>query len=190
MRILSMDPGTTNYGATVLEAAIKDQELKVRVVGSSMLERPIRNPLYAAKEGRAYIANIFHLEYLYGPFDYVCAERFQSRGLKGKTVESVNIMLGLLITHYPQLELYTAGTWKNAFNRMNPDYPLDDVYNALKDINSGRKKVDRHEIHELDCSLMGQYHIAKLHNLVPFANLNGAKRIGAYLKHFDRSAKL
>lgn len=189
-RILSMDPGTTNYGVTVLDVLVKNNELKVKLIGSSMLERPIKNPLNASVEQRAYTANIYHLEHLYGPFDYVCAERFQSRGLKGKTVESVNIMIGTLLTMYPKVELYTAGTWKNAFNRLNEEYNLKEVYDDLKDVTAHRAKADRHQIHELDCALMGQYYAAKIFGLTPFANLEGAKRIGAFLRHFDSAPKL
>lgn len=191
MRILTMDPGTKCYGTSVLDVVVKNDELKVRIVAAGMLERPIQNPLNAAVEARAFKANIYHLEHLYGPFGLVCAERFQSRGLKGKTVESIGFMIGTLLDIFPNnLVLYTAGTWKNAFNRINTEHPLNDVYDDLKDLTAPKPKAERHQIHELDSSLMGQYHAAKHFGLTPFANMHGTKRITAYLKHFDSAAKL
>jgi len=190
MRILSMDPGTANYGVSISDMIVKDGELKVKVLGTQMLERPIKNPMSIKTEGRAFVSNIYHLEHLYGPFDLVCAERFQSRGLKGLSIESINMMIGKLHDIYPNIVLYTAGTWKNAFNRVNKDCSLNDTYDMLKVLSKPKSPKIRHQVHELDCTLMAQYHVAKQFDLIPFANLEGEARIISFLRHLDKSAKL
>lgn len=185
MRILSMDPGSPSYGMTVLDVALKGETLKVKIVGTGMMGSYIKDPA-CPKQKRAFEAAMWSLEHFYGPFDLVCAERFQSRGLKGKTIENINMMLGIMGTVYRDVQLYTASTWKNAYNRIQS---LDDTYQILKEKNAVIKKSLRtHHIHELDSSLMGQYCAAKHYGITPFTHLENRQE--HYVNHFMKSLKL
>ena len=140
--VLSMDPGTTNYAASILKIAPSGEKLKVRVVGTRLVENTIKVPADLVPESRAYISEIRHLEHLYGPFDLVVAERFQSRGLKGTTIEAINMMLGALAVTYPQLTIYTASTWKNSFNRkFENSNALKELYEDLKELTKPTPKA-------------------------------------------------
>lgn len=184
MRVLSMDPGTANFGITVLDAGKKGDKMGARIVGTCMFGHTIKVPT-SLPQHRAFRAAIWALEHHYGPFDLVCAERFQSRGLKGLAIESINMMLAIVGEVYPNATFYTASTWKNAFNRMDD---LNAVYNDLKEVNKEVKKSERHQIHEFDSSLMGMYCAAKHFDVTPFENIDG--RIDKYIQHFVNSEKL
>lgn len=190
--VLSMDPGTTNYAASVLRFA-PGPRLKMKVLGTKLVENTVRNPAALNVEYRRFMSEILILESEFGPFDLVVAERFQSRGLKGTTIESINMMLGVLATMYPQLALYTASTWKNSFNRrFNEDgvKALNELYDDLKALVKPQPKIERRTNHELDCSLMGIYHACKHLEVDPFECLDGKKRLAKFLRHFEASPKL
>tara|TARA_B100000700_G_scaffold88627_1_gene100006 strand:+ start:120711 stop:121289 length:579 start_codon:yes stop_codon:yes gene_type:complete len=188
--VLSMDPGTTNYAASILKIAPSGEKLKVRVVGTRLVENTIKVPADLVPESRAYISEIRHLEHLYGPFDLVVAERFQSRGLKGTTIEAINMMLGALAVTYPQLTIYTASTWKNSFNRkFENSNALKELYEDLKELTKPTPKAERLTVHELDCSLMGIYHACKELEYDPFECLSGG-RLEAFLNHIESRPRL
>jgi len=187
-----MDPGTTNYAASVIKLA-SSSRLKIRVMGTKLVYDTIKNPATIRNEYRSFMAEILSLESEFGPFDLVVAERFQSRGLKGITIESINMMLGILVTLYPQLHLYTASTWKNSFNRRFKEEdvkPLNELYDELKELVKPLPKAERKTVHELDCSLMGIYHACKHFDLEPFECLEGPNRLNSFLNHFESSPKL
>lgn len=193
LTVLSMDPGTSNYAASVLKFAPSPSRLKLRVMGTKLIEDTVRNPASLNIEYRKFMAEILSLEREFGPFDLVVAERFQSRGLKGITIESINMMLGILVTLYPQLHLYTASTWKNSFNRRfasEQDKPLNELYAELKEMVKPLPKLERKTPHELDCSLMGIYHTCKHLGEEPFECLEGGTRLFSFLEHFESSPKL
>jgi len=75
----------------------------------------------------------------------IVAERFQSRGLKGSLVESVNLMLGVILGTYRErsVRLITAATWKNRFQKAH-EVDLKNVY-----------KVCGAQPHQLDATLIG-----------------------------------
>lgn len=189
--VLSMDPGTTNYAASVIRLAQSGDKLKTRVVGTRLVGNTIIKPSEVVEEARAFRAEIYALEHLYGPFDLVVAERFQARGLKGTTIESINMMLGVLAVTYSNLTVYTASTWKNSFNRKfgNPA-ALKDLYEDLKELTKPTPKAERSTVHELDCTLMGIYHACKELDLDPFHMLEGKGKLEAFLKHFEAASRL
>jgi len=84
----------------------------------------------------------------------VIAERFQTRGLKGTTIEAISIMLGViaLYCHRNKIQfiLVTAATWKNQANRL---FKLDDFYVVGKDMGFTP--------HECDALIMGLYAASK-----------------------------
>lgn len=187
MIVLSLDPGTSNFAASVLRIGEREGKLKVRCIGSTMVPCTIKKPAEAGQEHQAFVQWIRDVSRDHGPFDLVVAERFQSRGHKGNTIESINMMLGILAYLYKdRLTLYTASTWKNSFNRaLGYKEALKDVYEEHAHLNRDVPKADRHTIHELDCTLMAVYHAAKHFNLVPFENVSDTKRLDTFIKHFD-----
>lgn len=188
--VLSMDPGTTNYAASVLKFSASGDKLKTKIVGTRLVENTVKQPSDLVREARAFRAEIMNLEHLYGPFDLVVAERFQSRGLKGLTIEGINMMLGVLAVTYPNLHLYTASTWKNSFNRKRSPDNLKDLYEDLKILTKPTPKAERPTVHELDCTLMGVYHACKHLGYDPFFMLESTKKTTAFLKHFEQASDL
>lgn len=80
--------------------------------------------------------------------DVLGIERYQGRGIKGKTGESVNMMIGLVLDRATSMSipwrLYTAALWKNWANRLltprdapRPKgsrryMPIEEVYSLAK----------------------------------------------------------
>lgn len=188
--VLSMDPGTSNYAASVLRVASDDTRMKVKVVGTRLVENTVKVPADLVPELRSYISEIRYLEHLYGPFDLVVAERFQSRGLKGTTIEAINMMLGALAVTYPELTIYTASTWKNAFNRKLDPFNLKDLYDDLKELVKPIPKAERSTVHELDCSLMGIYHACKELGFDTFHMFDTESKVTSFLNHFEQAPRL
>lgn len=180
--ILSMDPGVTNYAASVIRAKRVDDKLKIKVLGTKMVKntiRDIKSPQAETEEFRKEIRD------LYDKFDcsYIVAERFQTRGIKGKTIESICMMLGVLATQFQDADIInlTASTWKNQYNR---NLDLKDLYLDLKD-----KKSDK-EVHELDCTLMGIYRLCQIFDLPYFCNINTYRQEKSFLNHLVDASKL
>jgi hypothetical protein len=186
--ILSLDPGSVNFAASILRAKVIDGKLVVNVVGTKMIST-INNVLKAQEQANAFCNEIVELHNKYN-FTHIVAERYQTRGIKGKTVECINLMLGILLNEFNDLDVtfLTASTWKN---RYNSSLDLNDLYNDLKDAMASTKKSLRpKQVHELDCSLMGIYRLCALYNLPYFANVNTYKREQSFLNHFLESPKL
>jgi hypothetical protein len=146
-RILALDPGSTNMGISLIAVS---EDLRVKVIANSIITKPLHD-LVRVNGGRSeFLAEIARWVSYYDP-QAIAAERFQTRGIKGKTVEAVSIMLGLLGGKYEHLPLMlvTAGTWKNAFHRRF-DVELDDLY-----------KLTLTTPHQLDSILLGLYCMEK-----------------------------
>jgi len=184
LTILSMDPGTTNFAASIIRVASVGESLKTQVIGTRLVTNTIKVPGDLVREARAFRAEIFSLESSHGPFDLVVAERFQSRGLKGLTIESINMMLGVLATMFDSFTVYTAATWKNAFNRK---FNLKELYEIQKQLNKPIKKSERRTVHELDCTLMGLFHACKHLGYDPFSQIEDNDKLLKFLNHFDNS---
>lgn len=148
MRILSLDPGTTNYGLSVLNAGGG----KLRLEGSKTVKHRVTSMKDPLSQYKAYKKELREL----GAFDLVVAERFQARGNKGPTIECISVMLAALLEMYPGKTIFlTASTWKNRVNRI---FDLKDYYEDLKQAQVDVRPVsDRKTVHELDSSLMGLY---------------------------------
>ncbi len=181
MRILSGDPGKVNFALAVI-----DVKKKVQVVGTRMCANPVQHlHLDVVSEARAFMAELEYLNDNYGPFDGMCFERFQSRGLKGNTVEAISLMLGLLVIfaekHNIPIMLITASQWKNAFNKTM------DLKGLYADYKLTSKKSPK-AIHEFDASLQGLYFFFQQNDIVPFCNMD--KKILKYMDHFLKSPSL
>lgn len=182
-RIVSMDPGTRNFALSVIKAKAVDGQLKYRVEGSSMLNT--KNILHDMKTMQASIHRF--LDYLdpvlsSGVTDIVI-ERFQARGNKGPTIESICCMIGALAARYPHIQMtaYTAATWKNAYNRVSD---LKELYEDHKDLRKD-KSTSHIQIHQLDATLMGLYHAAKHYSLTPYQFITDLKTEKEVLARLD-----
>lgn len=113
-RILTCDPGTKNFGIACV--GVKDG--KPDVIANAVLT----NPMYELTSDVMRQRDLFTKEMrqwfkLYNP-NLVIAERFQTRGNGGPTIETVSLMLGLLGAFRKIPYKYViAGQWKNAFNK-------------------------------------------------------------------------
>jgi hypothetical protein len=143
-RLLALDPGSTNMGISILAV---NEDRKVKVVANSIITKPVHDLVCFNESRFEFLAEITRWIELYDP-QVIFAERFQPRGIKGKTVEAVNLMIGMLSGKYEDLDfmLVTAGTWKNAFHRRFKNHSLDHLY-----------KLTRTTPHALDSILLGLY---------------------------------
>lgn len=93
----------------------------------------------------------------------VTLERFQTRGLKGKTIECVSMMNSAIALYCMSVDvpvnLITAATWKNAVNRLNID--LLKVYELTKEVHGMTP-------HETDAIVMAIHTVSKSHEKVDF----------------------
>ncbi|AQT28694.1 hypothetical protein YOLOSWAG_216 [Erwinia phage vB_EamM_Yoloswag] len=176
MRILAGDPGKVNFALSVIEVNGRNLD----VLGTRMFKRPIQNLHYDMRQPtREFLKEIREINKLYGPFDAMCFERFQSRGLGGNTIEAISLMLGVLSAFALQqnipLDLITASQWKNAFNRHM------DLKGYYAEYNLTSKK-SRKAIHEFDASLIGVYTFYRHSNIKPFGGFN--KVIEPFVERF------
>lgn len=113
-RILTCDPGTRNFGI----ACVGVRGDKIDVIANSMLEHPITQLTNGFMgQRKAFREELIRWFDLYDP-DLVIAERFQTRGNGGPTIEVVSTMNALLGAIKPVPVKYViAGQWKNAFNK-------------------------------------------------------------------------
>lgn len=181
MRILSGDPGKVNFALSVI-----DVKKKVKVVGTRMCANPVKHlHLDVVAESQAFLAELEYLNDKYGPFDGVCFERFQSRGLKGNTVETISLMLGLIAVfahkHNIPVMFITASQWKNAFNKTM------DLKGLYADYKLTSKKSPK-AIHEFDACLQGLYFFYKRNNITPFAGMQ--PKILEFMQKFLESKQL
>lgn len=152
LNVLSFDPGTRNFGVfggTLFGAKTLH---KIRPKLSTMLENPIRSfgpELW--EDTKLFREEIRQLVLTVRP-DVIVIERYQSRGLKGTTIEMVNFMIGYIYGMLDVLseelgkpvviKLLMASTWKNALNRK---FRIEELY----------EKMPESQWHRLDACLMG-----------------------------------
>lgn len=182
MRILSGDPGKVNFALAVQE--FKDR--RITVLGTRMFKKPIQNlHLDMRHPTKEFLAELEEMWKLYGPFDAMCFERFQSRGLGGNTIEAISLMLGVIsffaLKKKCPLDLITASQWKNAFNR---SMVLKDYY----ELHNLKSKKSRKAIHEFDACLIGAYTFYRHSGIKPFTGFS--RIIDVYVPKFLASPVL
>jgi hypothetical protein len=143
-RILACDPGTRNFGIACV--GVKDG--KVDVIANALFTNPITqftNGFLAQR--RAFQHELRRWFRTYCP-DLVIAERFQTRGNGGPTIELVSAMNALLGVIDPDIPVkyIPASQWKVAFNRRWGDDELKSMYDDCLTTP-----------HQLDASLIGVY---------------------------------
>jgi hypothetical protein len=190
MRVLSLDPGTVNFAATVTKFDLSDG-FKFRIEGTTMVKtKTILKDLKDARTGLLRFADVIEPLFAQG-YDAFVFERYQARGGKGTTIEAINMMAGYMVWRMrecPDVTCYLASTWKNAYNRFGD---LKEQYQDLAHIRKTEKGVPHKEIHELDSALIGMYHVCKLHGIKPFEFLgNKISRERKLLNLIDRAPVL
>lgn len=137
--ILAFDPGSVNMGISLVEI---QKDGKPRIIANATMMNPIHDIPCFMSQQKEFVNEVQSWIDRFHPRAIV-AERFQSRGLRGATVECVSMMLGILSMFELPTLFITASTWKNQYQkRFNVN--LRDVYKEIKTTP-----------HQLDASLIG-----------------------------------
>lgn len=107
--------------------------------------------------------------------DGIYAERYMSRGMGGPTIESVNMMLGLLQSFQLPDRYIPAAVWKNAVRRQGVDLKLE-------------YKICRSAPHQLDASLIGLYGLHQAFCIKDFGSM-GRRAFVAYTNQVEKTSK-
>lgn len=138
VKILSCDPGEQSFAYSVTE--IKNKKLIIHE--TSMLRNTVVNltsdsRVLVKKRGkdpsltdgyRAFKKEMMSIHRRHHPTHFV-TERFQTRGIKGRSAETVSMMnaMGIVYAHEKKAtyRLLMAAQWKNWINKI---VPLDELY--------------------------------------------------------------
>lgn len=165
MIIFAHDPGTRNYGYSIVEGeAVSDTRIRFRVLENGLCPHTIitlKDHKQRRREKNAYMDWIASMLEQYQP-SAIIAERYMTRGISGPTIESVNMMLGILQSFNLRDKYIPAATWKNAVTRSGVE--LKEWY-----------KFCRVAPHPLDATLIGVYDLHQRHGIKDFGNLNEKK---------------
>jgi hypothetical protein len=177
MRILSFDPGGSNYAYAQIEISTRHPWYKV--VSSGMIQHTIKDIKGEVKtESLAYQREIKSL--LKFKPDSIFAERYLLRQAVtgGTTTEGINMMLGILTVSSGQVPLryITAALWKNAYNRMFGKAQLKQDYKLAKGICTP---------HQMDAALIGIFGMYSLSDTKPFEDF----KIETLLKQLKKCQK-
>lgn len=170
--ILAHDPGSRNYGYSVVKGSLSARQLRFQIVQYGLIQTTIDDLKGGALQtkGMLYLASMQQLEQQFSP-KAVIAERYQPRGVSGQTtIECVNIMLGSLFTLFSHLpfKVMPASEWKNALRRVGVD--LDAIYEDQKqDI-----KAHRLTNHEIDACFIGVF---GLNRMASFKGFSGTPNV-------------
>ena len=161
LTIMAHDPGTSNYGFSVLRAtAAPRNRIKVTVLLNGLCPERVkvlksgsqlRESLHSFKAWYTKIVRKYKVQ-------FVVAERFMTRGGKGPTIESINMMLGVLVCGDLPCKVLPASQWKNSVRRAGIE--LDDWYTWAKVTP-----------HQLDACLIGTYMASTLYGHKGFDGL-------------------
>jgi len=154
LRVLSLDPGVTNFAWAVTEA----DRSSMLVLASGMLNNTITDLKVSIKDqSKLFKEEILEIIQEY-QVDSIILERFMSRGHGGTTIELVNIMIGVLLgmpcAALKRWKLVTAAQWKNEWNRR-------------ADLSAFYSKVSG-TVHQVDAIGIGMYGIDTWFDQVPF----------------------
>lgn len=160
LRIFAHDPGSRNYGYAIVEGTLVRGNVKFRILENGLCPCPMNNlkdHKIRQKQAAAYLGWVQKLvkEYrIRGMF----AERYMTRGIKGPTIESVNMMLGLMQSFLIRDRYIPAAVWKNAVGRQGID--LKQEYKYCKTAP-----------HQLDATLIGVWGLHQAFNVKDFGNM-------------------
>lgn len=179
MRVCALDPGTSNCAMARVLVRNKSIVIEGTTMLHSTLTSIVDNP---AKQLRAFIATV---ETRFQNSDALYAERFQSRGHGGNTIEEVNMMMGALALRFRQVNpvFITASTWKNWVNR-NIDLKEEYTRLGLKSTKSPKA------IHEFDAVLIALFGACKQLDVTPFGFFADGKKYNQFVDQFMACPKL
>ena len=150
---MAHDPGSVNYGYSVLRAeAAPRNRVKITILQNGLCPQRVkvlksgsllRSSLLAYKAWYTKIVRQYKVQ-------FIVAERFMTRGGKGPTIESINMMLGVLVCGKLPCKVLPASQWKNSVSRAGID--LASWY-----------KWARTTPHQLDACLIGVYMASTLY---------------------------
>lgn len=179
--ILSLDPGVVNFGYSVLE--IK-KPFSIRIHISGMLCNTIYDLTQDTLEQNILFSNEINSIIKKYNIEAICIERYQSRGMGGSTIESVNQMIGCIYRIYTStyrkrkcllFKQPVPSQWKNFLNR-HGKIKLEDFYLMVNCLP-----------HQIDSVLLGIYYGGLLFNNKPSKT---ALKINKYLaKQIERTSK-
>lgn len=137
---IGSDPGDSNYGYAVItydteKIKFSIQELGMFTCQINNLTNSYAKPPKSKRRKRKIVADyapfpeqldLFEREWIDLIVKYntrtISTERFQARGLRGKSIEIVSIMNGVIALtaqHFiVPMQMITAATWKNQVNRL------------------------------------------------------------------------
>lgn len=142
--VISLDPGSRNMGISATQINLKTR--RVAILANAVMTNPMHDLTkeFLEPQRDAFLRELAMWVDLFDP-NAIVAERFQSRGLMGNLVESVNLMLGMILGVYADrsVRFITAATWKNRFQRAK-SVDLAKLY-----------KVCGAQPHQLDATLIG-----------------------------------
>lgn len=134
--ILGIDPGSVNAGYAIVRIRVKNSKVQYQLEECGKLKsllKDLKRP--HKKELRAHVKEVKALVKKYDA-EYILAERYMTRGIKGSTIEAVNQMLGALEIGIPlEITQIPAATWKNQVNKV---FDLKEFYGSVR--------VEPHEI--------------------------------------------
>lgn len=165
--VFSCDPGTKNFACSLTEYTYnKNKITKVKILGTCMLEETLQDLTNNVSGTLSLFRKRIRKMVKGKNVGAVCFERFQSRGLKGKTIEAIGFMLGQLAYVFKKKDpvFILASTWKNRINRFE-GIKLNDVYKSYMLTRVASPKKD----HELDAVLIGMY---RIHKMLGFADFS------------------
>lgn len=182
-----MDPGTSSFAVAVVKTKLVEGKLRFKVEGTSMLDpqrlvNDMRDLRTQAQTFLEYVKPMMES----GPVDAFIIERFQARGGKGPTIESISSMIAALAITYPDIPVVTfitAGVWKNAYNLFGD---LKELYEDHKELRRD-KTIPHIEIHQLDACLMALYQASKHYDVKPFDYLTSLEIELKMLRVLDSS---
>lgn len=128
INVLACDPGSANFGWSVLSGKKVDEVVTFKVIANGMCPCPIKQVKNSTDLQSQQIAFGAWFENIVDTYDIdaVCAERFMARGLLGALGEYIGIMMGMMGLLLIQkgkkpLKIFPAATWKNAVRRNSGD---------------------------------------------------------------------
>jgi hypothetical protein len=163
MIVFSADPGTKNFACAITEHRYENGRMVSKILATGMIKdciRTLNEDVY--EELARFERELVRIRDYYKP-DIAVFERFQSRGLKGTTIECINMMLAILIRVFRKCKprLFLASTWKN---RINKRADLKATYKEFKLTSKKSPKT----IHEFDATLIGFYAATRHYGMVDF----------------------
>jgi hypothetical protein len=185
MRVLSFDPGTSNFAFSVQDHFYENTKLRTNIVGTGMFNRCITqlHGRHMHHQIKRFKSAMIKLRDTYKP-DLVSIERFQSRGLRGTTIECICIMIGFMLDIFRKQKpyIFLASTWKN---RINKKIDLKSSYTKY----GLQLKASPKTPHELDATLIGFYVATRYFGMSDFANFSETNW-EKFIKYFLSTAKL